>query len=153
MIRLEHQESYNGASHMAKVISRTRPSYDLLIDTLGQFGTEIRRDRTLEIDCDVRPNRFVREGTMEFIFPPQEVTLLADQSSSCDVGTGYDLTFERITYQYNPELVRGHLRVEYADAGQNARLSVTDIIENSELPEEVQSALTKTFNPTNPPQS
>lgn len=118
-----------------------RGRYDMLC-ALGKLGgTEVRVTRMLERDKDVPPCRFVRRASHEFVFPPQAETETVDKPSTVDPEPGYLLHREDVTRAYDKAKVRGHIRVEYADGSNRANLHVTDLMDNSQLPDEIAAAV------------
>lgn len=58
---------------------------------------------------------------------------------------GYGIRTEVQTFTYDESKVKGRLRIEYQDAGNRPELTVTDVLENSELPPKVKKILDDLF--------
>src|SRR3989344_2333903 len=105
--------------------------YESLLEVCDKNGSMIYQDRILEKDQDIHPYKFFRRGTREYVFPPQEVTLKEDRSRIID----------KQTFNFDGLVVKGRIRIEYKDSGSYPILTVTDLLGDSELPEEVNQTL------------
>jgi hypothetical protein len=126
-----------GAEFEAQVTD-FRSRYDNLLETLGRLGTEVMRDRTLEVDRDIKPKKFVRHATHGFIFPPQPDNPIRLNLEVIPGTPPYTLTIDTLEVPYDADAVEGHLIVEYDDSGNVPTLRIRDGLEHpSELPPEV----------------
>lgn len=121
-----------------------RDHYSELVGRLGQLGTEVSVSRTLQTNKDVAPHQFVRGAIHEFVFPPQKTKLKQDKSRLIDPTPGYVLRREEVTREFDADKVKGHLVVRYDDADTMITFSVTDVMGESELSEDVLAAITRT---------
>lgn len=140
---------YHSKEEMASVVCHFRPIYDNLVERLGKLGSEIERDRILETDVDCPPFKFVRRGTMEFVFPPQDELLqvIIDDERLLDPSFSYAIFKERRKRAYYTDLVEGRIRIEYEDADDRVDFSITDQLEEgSVLPSEAEKAINDVFN-------
>lgn len=128
--------------------------YAQLLCECDKWGTMVMQDRFLENDKDIAPHRFFRKGTMEYIFPPQKVSLQSDTSKVITPQSGYPgfpdtagygLRTEVQRYNIDESKVKGRLRIEYQDAENRPELSVTEVLGDSELPQEVRKTLEDLF--------
>ncbi|HLD00539.1 MAG TPA: hypothetical protein VJC39_02240 [Candidatus Nanoarchaeia archaeon] len=115
--------------------------YESLLEVCDKNGSMIYQDRILEKDQDIHPYKFFRRGTREYVFPPQEVTLKEDRSRIIDKHRDYGIKTEEQTFNFDGLVVKGRIRIEYKDSGSYPILTVTDLLGDSELPEEVNQTL------------
>ena len=148
MEAVEISVRYLSVNHQAATIEQSRPVYDQLVSLFGELGSEVRRDRVLERDIDIRPYAFIRNAMHEFIFPKQDVTLSEDHPEILRDHPDYLLRAERTKSIYDRAQVRGHLRLLYDDAGHAATMSIADLMEDSELPERITTILKGMRQPT-----
>lgn len=119
--------------------------YDTIVAFCDKEGTMIAQDRYLERDQDIYPFRFFRKGTIEYVFPKQNAKLKTDNSKVIDPHPCYTLRTEVQTFEFNEKTVKGRILVEYQDAYNVPILKVTDILENSELPEKIKKTIEEIF--------
>ncbi len=121
--------------------------YAQILQQCDEYGTLVMQDRFLERDADIAPFRFFRKGTREYIFPRQfgGVSLQEDTSQIVDPNHNYALHTEVQRYAVDESKVKGKIRIEYQDAGNNPQLKVTEVQGNSELPENVRKTLEELF--------
>jgi len=120
-------------------------NYESLLAVCDAEGTMILQDRLRETDQDIPPHRFFRRGTREYVFPQQEVSLPVDTSCVIDPHPQYSLKTEEQIFDYDPDLVKGRLRIEYNDADNRPIFKVTDPLGESKLPEAVTKTLDDIF--------
>lgn len=144
MVLREGIKHYDNEEHMATTINRTRRAYDELVAQLSKLGTEVARDRVLETDT-IAPYRFVREGRVEFIFPPQTDAEPMSIKSGPVSNTLGRLVTERAMRKFDESRVECHLTVDYDDADRWAAMSVAEVHGASALPAEVSVALGVAF--------
>lgn len=144
MIDLEYKGPMLGEENMAPELRKWETNRVTLLQALGASGTKVRERYVAESDIDIAPYDFVRGMFVEFIFPPQEdVAEYPDDDQSRDIDTteGYELRLVDGTWNYDENLVRGHLRVYYDDAGNRVQMSINDVLGDSELPPEALVAI------------
>ena len=108
--------------------------YESLLSVCDAEGTMIIQDRLLERDQDIAPYRFFRRGTKEYVFPQQDASLSEDKSCVIDSSPGYELKTEDQTFNFNQDLVKGRIRIEYEDANNRPILKLSEVFSNSKLP-------------------
>jgi hypothetical protein len=142
MQRIEMSTGSLGAREQEEQIPVWQDKYTKLIDVLGELGTQVSIDRILETDIDIPPGHFVRHATHEFVFPPQEVKVVSDNSRVIDPNPDYELRHEQTQWQFDPTKVQGHLRVRYDDAGSRVHFELEDVLATaSQVPDEVTQAI------------
>lgn len=128
--------------------------YQHLLSICDEQGTMVAQDRALENDKDIAPYRFFRQGTRDYVFPQQLGSIQSDTSEIITPQegypghpdtAGYGLRTEVQSFAYDESKVKGRLRIEYHDAGNNPEFKVTDLLEDSELPEKVRETLEDLF--------
>ncbi len=135
MQRIEfNTDRFTSTDEQASQTKRWQARYVGLVAKLGELGSEVSAKRAIESDEDIAPYRFIRGAVHEFVFPPQQLGEVTDNSRVIDSSPGYGITREDFTYVYDEAQVRGHLRVTYDDANSMISLGVDDIHEGgSEL--------------------
>lgn len=116
--------------------------YESLLSVCQSNGTMISQNRLLEKDVDIVPHRFFRRGTREYIFPKQNVSLREDKSHVIDPSEDYNLRTEEQTFDFDANLVKGTLKIEYEDANNRPTLRV---MEDLELPKLVIETIEDVF--------
>jgi hypothetical protein len=128
-----------------KQTSEYQKNYGVLLGACRAGGTTVLYDRVFEHDRDIAPYDFVRKGTVEYIFPAQDVSLVEDTSGVTDPSPGYELRAQNKKFHFDESLVKGRILIEYEDANNRPILKVTDVLGNSELPERVQETIDRFF--------
>lgn len=120
-----------------------RSGYDNLLSLLGTEGTEVTRQRTLEVDLDIAPHDFIRDALHDFIFPPQpDAELASTVESGILAGTEpYTLTVDKQRAVFDAEKVAGRLILRYDDAEAAPILLVDDMRGNSVIPDSVVAGI------------
>lgn len=121
---------------------------DSLRGVLNSVGSLVLDSGVRETDADIAPHNFTRRGVTEYVFPPQETVPVAGQGDiTLDPDPGYSLTGYEDHYSYvdTPARVKGRLRITYDDANDPPVMAVHDLLGNSELPSEAQTALETAF--------
>ena len=118
--RILRGESVGSGEPFSDQVSVFKGRYNNLLALLGDAGTEVERDRTLETDPDISPHNFVRGASHIFVFPPQEVELTDADPEKVGVVPGtppYTLFKESKIAEFDPSLVQAKAVVTYDDAG------------------------------------
>jgi hypothetical protein len=110
-------------------------------------------DRVLETDIAVDPGKFIRNAHHQFIFPPQDVTLEDDASTTIDPSPATKLVREAKWWTYDPEAVRGLISVHYDDSASRIDFSVKDERGDSYLPDEAEYEIGVAFSQAAPEQT
>jgi len=138
----------DGITEFGRAIAVARDRYDRLLKDLGKTGSEVSRSRTLESDPDIFPHNYIRNAKHQFIFPPQEVTMVDDPSSGELSGTRpYTLVTEIAQAEFDESKAEGRIEVSYDDAGSRTDFEVIELKDNSVLPPEAEAAITEAFGP------
>lgn len=141
-------ERFENTGQQAVTVTAWRQRYDTVIAALGQAGTEVYRNRILEIDKDVPPHAFVRNARHRFVFPSQPDLKITETSNVGDEGTGYDLRHEsRQAADYDTSKLEGHVEVWYRDSNGRVDIEVIDLLGSSALPADAQDALAIELEP------
>ena len=115
--------------------------YESLCSACDTNGTMVSQDSLLERDKDIPPYNFFRKGIKEYVFPQQTVSLGEDNSRVIDPTPGYALRQIKHTFNFNQELIKGRIIIEYADSGNRPVLEVFDVLGDSDIPESVRKTL------------
>jgi hypothetical protein len=140
---------FTNTDEQRDLITEWQARYTQAISLLGSLGTEVLTERVRERDQDIVPYSFIRNAEHQFIFPRQRATPGQDQveSTVLDPTHGYRLVRESLRFGFNSALVTGLLRVNYDDADGRIAFSVTDMLDSSVLPPEVEGGIETLFNP------
>lgn len=136
-------DRFSSGGELASETRKWRSTYESLASKLGELGTEVKVRRTLESDQDIAPHSFVRDAVHDFVFPPQTPGAEEDKSQIIDPTPGYTLSIQDVTREYDETQVRGHVRVQYDDADSRVTFSVTDLMGESELGENVLAEINR----------
>ena len=139
--RAFYGERFRSVEEQDTVVSEWQRKYESLISTLGTTCTEVLRRRSLEIDSDIPPEFFVRKAVHEFVFPPQPVTLVADESRPSEGTLTHRLTVQDKLYAYDEDKVLGRIRIEYDDGDSHIRFVMRDMMERSIVDDQTTAAL------------
>ncbi len=139
--------SLNGADY-AEQIRNFRGRYDLLVEKLGTYCTEISRRRVLEDDPDIEPYHYVRNAEHVFIFPPQDSPEIRGHRDGVVPGTTpYTLEHDSFTRDFDKGLVEGGVRLTFDDANNRPELAIGSApnLPDGALPEVVTELLHQAF--------
>ena len=121
--------------------------YQSLLAVCDQEGTLVLQDLHKHRDMD-DSQTFFRRGTREYIFPPQHVSAREDGSWITNVNHGRYGSGIKQMFNFDETAVNGRIRIEYEDASRRPKLTVSDLLGNSELPRNVGKTLDEIFGIT-----
>jgi hypothetical protein len=120
-----------------------RLSYERLVEKLGSLGSEVLFEQIIED----QPDPHVIRGRHEIIWPPQrpphrQLTDRIDEERAFGNSVG---TTNIRRYKYRPDLVVGHLLIEYSD-GADIIFSISDVDEKADIPQPAQTVIKQTLS-------
>lgn len=129
----------------SQLVEDLQARHKALRQVLARAGSLVLDQGVREEDADIPPRNFTRNGIAEYVSPPQDVIPSPGEEKIFDHTPGYTLTSYHEMADYDPNLVRAHLRILYDDATAPPRMAVIDVLGSSEFSEEIEGAIRLAF--------